>query len=85
MHPKLILQRLVCDTKELLLSVEHVYSAQRASALLSKLKRSFAKTLGASELVPRWKSEHEVVLQYKVHNYLACALTPPYRGALTLL
>lgn len=46
---KLLLQGLVCNTKELLLSVEHIFSAQRASVVLSKLKRSCAKTLGGSE------------------------------------
>lgn len=49
MCSKLLLQGLVCNTKELLLSVEHIFSAQRASVVLSKLKQSCAKTLGGSE------------------------------------
>lgn len=52
MCSKLLLQGLVCNTKELLLSVEYIFSAQRASVVLSKLKWSCAKTLGGSEKVP---------------------------------
>lgn len=42
---KLLLWELVLNTKKLLLSVEHISPAQRASVMLSKVKQTCAKTL----------------------------------------
>lgn len=82
---KLLPWELVRNTRELLLSVERISSAQRTSAVPGKLKRSCAKTLGVQNRCPAGKREGEIVVLYQVHTYLSWALTRLYRQALMLL